>query len=144
MTHIVVNGKEYNIKYGFEATMRSGILKKLAHMSADGDTVDKIEMLADLLPEMVLVGLQKFHNAEFGYDYKTGDGKDEQIDKVYNLLDEYFDGEEADFMDLLDKLQAELMENGFLAKMLQKEQAKTKVKSIRKATEEPEQPMIEN
>lgn len=123
-----LGGTEYRIKYGFEATTRSGIIKKLARLTADEneDTLDRAQNVLEFLPEMVLVGLQRFHGDEFGYDYTTGDGKEKQINKVYGLLEDYFDEDGADFMELLSSLQAELTENGFLAKMLRDETEKVK------------------
>lgn len=135
MTTIKLGNKEYRIKYGYEATMRSGILKKLAQLSNAHGATAQIEATAEILPELLVVGLQKYHSDEFGFDYTTGEGKDEQIDRAYKLLDDYFDEEDADFEYLLGKLQTELMENGFLARLLQKEQSKAK-KSTSKDTAE--------
>jgi hypothetical protein len=77
--------------------------------------------MMEIVPEMILVGAQKFHSKEYGYDYKTEAGKEEAMSKIYALLDDYFEEEDADFSDLMESLQAELMENGFLAKMFKKE-----------------------
>ena len=44
--------------------------------------------------------------------------------KVYALLDEYFDGEDGDVEKLFGDLQNELLENGFLSKILRKESEK--------------------
>ena len=116
---------QYSIYYGYEATVRSGIIKKLAAMSRSNneatDNFDKIEVVLDILPELLLVGLQKFHKNEYGYNYKTEEGKEEALDKVYSLLDDYFETEDADFSELLETLQNQLTENGFLAKILKKE-----------------------
>lgn len=126
MTTLKIGDIEYKIKYGFEATMRSGVLKRLASLNESENSMDQIETMSNLLPELLLVGLQKYHREEFYYDYVTGEGKEEQIDKVFGLLDEYFDGEDSDFMALVNVLQKELTENGFLAKMLRQEQSKKK------------------
>lgn len=119
---------QLSVRYGYEATVRSGIIKRLAGLTkSGGDTFDKVEAMMEIIPELLLVGLQKFHSKEYGYNYKTEEGKDEALSKVYGLLDDYFDEEDADFSFLLDTLQNELMENGFLAKVMAKE-----VKAIQK------------
>ena len=74
------------------------------------------------LPEIMLVGLQKFHREEFGYNYDTKEGKDEAFEKVSQLVDDYFDGEDADFKGLFNSLEEELLHNGFLSSMFNEEQ----------------------
>jgi translation elongation factor EF-G len=60
--------------------------------------------------------------------------KEAQMDKVYELLDSYFDEEDSDLEKLYTALQSELIENGFLSKMFREEQAKAKtVKAVKKA-----------
>lgn len=58
----------YEIKFGIEATTKSGILKKIKEVQqssddevqqSDGDFVDDIEMMLNMVPEFLLVGLQK-------------------------------------------------------------------------------------
>lgn len=134
MTTITFGDVTYKIKYGYKATMKSGILKRLVALNANETAIDQIETMSNLLPELLLAGLQKYHGEEFAYDYDTGEGKEEQIDKIYDLLDDYFDGEDSDFMALVNILQKELMENGFLAKMLRQEQEKQRGKKVLKTT----------
>lgn len=122
MLHLKLGKAELSIRFGYEATVRSKILKKLATMTTEeGDGYDKATRMMEIVPEMILVGAQKFHSKDFGYDYKTEEGKEEALSKVYELLDDYFDEEDADFASLLESLQKELMENGFLAKVFKKE-----------------------
>ena len=117
--------KNYEIKFGIEATTKSGILKKIkeiqqssddeAQQSSD-DFVDEIEMILNMLPEFLLVGLQKRHKDEFGYDYNTNKGKEEATAKVCELIDEYTDQEDSSIRELFEELIKEVMQNGFFKK----------------------------
>lgn len=124
MTILKLGKKNLKIKFAYESVARSGILKKFAEFVASresGNNLDVLDSLMEFLPEVILVGAQKYHRDEFGYNYKTGEGKEEALSKVYTLLDDYFDGDNVDFDKLFGSLQGELLENGFLAKMFQKE-----------------------
>ena len=134
---VVKLGKtQLSVRYGYEATVRSGIIKRLAGLTkSGGDTFDKVESMMEIVPELLLVGLQKFHSDQYGYNYKTEEGKDAALSKVYALLDDYFEEDDADFSYLLDTLQNELMENGFLAKVMAKE-VKAAKKTEKKEAEE--------
>ena len=82
MTKLKFGEKELQIKFGYEATVKSGIIKKVA--------------------------------------------------KVYAMLDDYFDGEDADVQALYNALLTELLENGFLSKLLKAEQKEAEKKTPRK------------
>lgn len=124
MTTIKIGKKEFNIKYGYEATVKNGIIKKLVSLGEENGNMESIEKILLLLPELLLAGLQKYHADEYGFDYKNSDQKEKQMAKVYALLDEYFDGEDGDVEKLFGDLQNELLENGFLSKILRKESEK--------------------
>lgn len=124
MTTIKIGEKEFNIKYGYEATVKNGIIKKLVSLGEENGNMESIEKILLLLPELLLAGLQKYHADEYGFDYKNSDQKEKQMAKVYALLDEYFDGEDGDVEKLFGDLQNELLENGFLSKILRKESEK--------------------
>lgn len=124
MLNLKLGKAQLSIRFGYEATVRSKLLKKMAAMSVEREgeeTFDRMDAMMEIVPEMILVGAQKFHSKDYGYDYKTEAGKEEAMSKIYALLDDYFEEEDADFSDLMESLQAELMENGFLAKMFKKE-----------------------
>ena len=124
MLNLKLGKAQLSIRFGYEATVRSKILKKLAALTVEKegeDNFDRMGLMMELVPEMILVGAQKFHSKDYGYDYKTEVGKEEALSKIYELLDDYFEEEDADFSTLLESLQNELMENGFLAKMFKKE-----------------------
>lgn len=136
MLKIKFGETELSIKYGYEVTAKSGVLKKLIAVDEMGigekkddkevDMAGALDAIMSLLPELVLAGVQKFHKDEYGYNYLTGEGKEEQLDKIYALLDDYFDTEDADFQELYGDLQKELLDNGFLASMFRAEKAKSK------------------
>ena len=136
MLKIKFGETELSIKYGYEVTAKSGILKKLIAVDEMGlgdkkdekevDMAGALDAIMSILPELVLAGVQKFHKEEYGYNYLTGEGKEEQLDKIYALLDDYFDTEDADFQELYGDLQKELLDNGFLASMFRAEKAKSK------------------
>jgi hypothetical protein len=125
MMKLQLGEKEYQIKFGYEATLKSRILSRMANASVsaeeDGKNLEKVEDLLLLLPDVILVGLQKFHKDEFGYDYDTKEGRDERLNKVFCLLDDYFDTDDADVMSLYSELQEEMLQNGFLSKMFREE-----------------------
>ena len=124
MLKLKLGKAQLSIRFGYEATVRSKILNRLAETITEGDdsdNFDRLTIMMELVPELILVGAQKFHFKDYGYDYKTGEGKEEALSKIYGLLDDYFEEEDADFSTLFASLQSELMDNGFLAKMLKKE-----------------------
>lgn len=127
----------YEIKFGIEATTKSGILKKIKEIQQSSDDeaqqpsddfVDEIEMILNMLPEFLLVGLQKRHKDEFGYDYNTNKGKEEATAKVCELIDEYTDQEDSSIRELFEELIKEVMQNGFFKKEVLQMKAKKEAK----------------
>lgn len=107
----------YEIKFGIEATTKSGILKKIKEVQqSSDDSIDNIEMMLTMVPEFLLVGLQKRHKDEFGYDYNTNEGREEATAKVCELIDEYTDQEDSSIRELFENLLKEVMQNGFFKK----------------------------
>lgn len=127
MLNLKIGDKEFQIKYGYKATAQNGTLIKLAKFENIDDEAERLDKMLKFLPEMLLVGLQKFHTKEFGF--ANDDEKKKQLEKIYDLLDTYFDDEDGDILDLYGQLQNELFENGFLKKLLSQEQEKTKKSS---------------
>ena len=84
------------------------------------------------MPEILLVGLQ-VHHKDFRYDYDTKDGKDEQMDKAFDLIEKYTESSDSDVMDLFNGLQEALLEDSFLANMFRKEKAKAEKNAEQKA-----------
>ena len=131
MTKIKIGKKEYNIFFAMQPTVQSGIVGKLAEV--EGRKEWGTENFGDFLAtvtELLLVGLQKNYKDEFGYNYLTGEGKDEALAKAYDLMDQLAEDEgDYDYTDLYADLEEELLENGFFKKLFQKEQEKEEKKS---------------
>ena len=124
---IMINGKELHIKFGYKPTLKERIISRVVKLSKfkdDDGTIDmeKMEDLLDFLPEMLLVGLQ-VHHKEYRYDYDTKAGKQEQLEKMYDLIDKGFSTEESNPIELFNSLQEALTEDSFLASLFRKEQA---------------------
>ena len=134
---IKIDGKDYKIKFGYKPTLKELVISKVvkfSEMSDENGEVDmeKLEELLLYLPEILLVGLQVNHE-DFRYDYDTKDGKDEQLDKVFDLIDKYTENSDSSVMDLFNGLQEALLEDSFLANMFRKEKAKAGKNAEQKA-----------
>lgn len=125
MTKINFGDKELNIKYGYAATVKSGIIADLMSMDKIGSDMDSVEKILMFMPKLLLVGLQKNHKDEYGCNLDSEDDTEKAMDKVYDLLDDYFEND-GDVQTLFMALQEELMSNGFLSKMAR---GKKKVKA---------------
>ena len=124
---ITLNGKEYTVKFGYKAVVESKIIQKLVALETGNTTeLEAVDKILGFLPEFLLVGLQKFHKDEFGF--ANEDEKKDRLDKVFDLLDDYFEDENGgDFKDLYQGLSKELEDNSFLSKLLTQEaQAQSK------------------
>lgn len=134
MLKIKVNDKEYTIKFGYEPTLKSRLLSRVAKMTVNmkqdaEENLEQIENMLLFVPEMVLVGLQKFHSDEFGYNLDTNDGYEEAKNKAFSLVGDYVDTGDVDITDFFTELQEELTANGFLKKMFEKEVEKAQATS---------------
>lgn len=123
------NGKTYKVKFGYGVLTQSDILTQVSSMGAINNPKDMIKML----PELILVGLQKKHKDEFGYE--TEEEKKIAYDKVCDLLDDYEDESTEENphngFTLFEKASQELEKNGFLSGM---------VKAMEKSEEEKKLP----
>ena len=124
MTKIKLGEKELNIKFGYEATYKSGIIAKIVQLDQIEDGIEQVNAVLMLLPELILVGAQKFHEKEFGYDPNNEEQKEKQMKKVFSMLDDYFDQEDADGNMLYEALLTEILGNGFLSKLHNQERKK--------------------
>ena len=124
MKKIKIGSKEYSIYFAMQPTVQSGVIGKLAKLENIKEwSADNLCDFLEPLTELLLVGLQKFHKDEFGYNYLSGEGKDEALSKAYELMDQLAEDEgEYDYTELFADLNTELLENGFFAKLFQKEQ----------------------
>lgn len=116
---VKLGGKEYTIQFAIRPSLKSHILQDIMK-TKDMEYISSMEdILLETLPKTLLVGLQMHHNEEFGYDYKTNEGYDEQLEKVSNILYDAIDTNEINCMDLFADMQKEMMTNGFLAQMME-------------------------
>jgi len=125
MTKIKIGKNEYSIYFAMQPTVQSGIVSKLAALETRKDWgVENFGDFLAILTELLLVGLQKNHKDEFGYNYLTGEGKDEALSKTFDLMDQFAEDTDSDYdyTDLFADLNEELLENGFFKKLFQKEQ----------------------
>lgn len=132
---IKLNGKEYTVKFGYAPVYQNRIIPRVVGMGGQGDELEAIDNMLGFLPEFLLVGLQKFHADEFGFDFDDKEAKEKQLVKMYDLLDDYLDPENEegkDIMSLYDDLTAELEKNSFLSKLLAKEDQAAKKKPTKK------------
>jgi hypothetical protein len=97
-------------------------------MSEKDGNMEMIEDMLLFIPEVLLIGLQKEHKEEYGYNLDTREGYEEKKGKVFALVAELLDNDEVDAIDLFNELQEEMTKNGFLRKMFEKE--------VEKATEQ--------
>lgn len=139
MYKLKIKEKEYDIKFGYKPTLKANLISRMvqagnhvAQVEQEADTLPQVEEMLLLIPEIILVGLQKNHKEEFGYDCDTEEGKTTALDKVFEMMDEYFESEEADILQLYNDLQKEMLSEGFLKSMFQREMAEQK-KSNKKA-----------
>lgn len=133
MLNLVFGDKEYNIKFGYKATVRTGLVNKVIAMEDDKITdEDRISKGLLILPEMLLVGLQHEHEDEFGFNYDSEEEKEKKIDSIMDMLDVYFDNENSDFYELFNSLQEEMLNNGFLAAMFRQQLKEAEQKKTRK------------
>lgn len=132
---IKLGGKEYTVKFGYAPVVKNKIIPRLVGMEQQGEGLEVIDNMLEFLPEFLLVGLQKFHADEFGFDFDNKEAKEKQLVKVYDLLDDYFDPENeegGDLQSLYNDLSAEMEKNSFLSKMLAKEAQTAKKKPTKK------------
>lgn len=129
MLILKIGDKELKVKYGYEATLKARLLSKMAKKEAAKNGESNTETTEDMLlflPEFLLIGLQKFHVDEYGFNWETGEGKEKQIDKMFSLIEDYFDNnEDADAITLYNELTKEMLNNGFLKSQFQKELKKS-------------------
>lgn len=131
---VKLGGKEYTIQFATRPSLKSHILQDVMKIQDMEDISSMEDILLETLPKTLLVGLQMYHNEEFGYDYKTNKGYDEQLEKVSNILYDAIDTNEVNCMDLFADMQKEMMTNGFLAQMMESLERAQKQEKEKKKT----------
>lgn len=139
-----IGDKEFSIKFGYKPTLKERLISRIVKMSnANGkkeneneeeneNSTEKMEQLEDLLlflPEILLIGLQ-VHHPEYRYDYDTKEGKEEQLEKAFDLIDEYSTSENADLMKLFNDFQEEMNSDSFLSRLFQKAEEAEKAEEV--------------
>lgn len=135
MLNLKIGEKELKITFGYEATLKSRLLSRMAKMSVtlgenEGD-LEKVEDMLLFIPEVMLVGLQKNHE-EYRYNLDTKEDYEEKKNMAFSLVAEYLDDGENDAIELFNQLQEEMMKNGFLKKMFENEVEKAQKNSDKK------------
>ena len=115
MITLKVNNKDYKLVFGYGALLKTDILDRIQNSNKEG-----LKGAISLLPELLLVGLQKRHKDEFGWE--TESEKEVALDKVYDILDEYesesTEDNPQDGFTLLQQMNDELGKNGFLSRIM--------------------------
>lgn len=129
-----IGEKDLNIKFGYKPTLKERLVSRVVKASKTDQedevgNVEKIEDLLLFLPEILLVGLQ-VHHEEYRYNYDTKEGKEEQLDKVFDLIDEYSMSENGDLMKLFADLQDEMKNDSFLARLFRQEETAEKAEEV--------------
>lgn len=123
-----VDGKEYKVKYGYGVLANTDLIDRISSLGTQESGSEVFKNMIETLGELILVGLQKYHKDEFGYD--TDSEKEEVLSKVYDILDEYEDEsteeEEKNCYTLFEKATEELMNNGFLSKVMKAEESQNR------------------
>lgn len=121
-----IGEKELKIKFGYKPTLKERLISRIVKTSRTNgeDEIENMEKIEDLLlflPEILLIGLQ-VHHKEYRYDYDTKEGKEEQLEKAFDLIDEYASSDDADLMKLFNDLQEEMKTDSFLASLFRQEE----------------------
>lgn len=118
-----VHGKEYMVRFTNRMLCEGDILDKVTNTFTDEDLATPKSIISKMIrttAELLLVGLQKYHSKEFGY--KSDETKQERIEQVIDLLDDYEDESTDDHpqsaFTLYTDLQEELGKIGFLSAIL--------------------------
>lgn len=126
-----INDKEYKVEFGYKPTIKSRIIGELVRKESNARTesendFDGIEDMLVFLPKLLLIGLQKNHYEEFGYEDYDKEPSEKQLDDMFDLIDCYCSsGEENDAITMFNLLEEELLKNGFLRSVFRQEVAKT-------------------
>ena len=136
MLTLRIKEKDYQLKFGYKAIGKSGILKEVVairKMLADkkkdipdgteedgSEMVDMIGDIFDITSRLVLAALQKY-NPDYRVAYDSPVSVNAGIEKVYDFMDDYMDEEDSmDITTLFSELVNELFNNGFLSRKSEK------------------------
>lgn len=136
---ITVENKEYTLKFGLKATLKTHLITKVAKAESQEteNDLELVERVLEVIPEMLLVGLQVNHFDEFGFDYDNEDEKNAKLDLAYNLLEKYL-SEGNDFAVLYQEMEEDLLKNSFLSGLFNKEMNEQTKKTKKSSTSKTE------
>lgn len=136
---ITVENKEYTLKFGLKPTLKTHLITKVAKAESQEteNDLELVEKVLEIIPEMLLVGLQVNHFDEFGFDYDNEDEKNAKLDLAYNLLEKYL-GEGNDFAELYQEMEEDLLKNSFLSGLFNKEMSEQTKKTKKSSTSKTE------
>lgn len=121
MFSFTVAGKEYKVRFGYKVLCSTDLIDRVANISNHNGDEHPIQNIMSTIAELLLAGLQKNHEDEFGWT--TESEKEQALNKVYDLLDSYEDestpDDSHDGFTMFTMLNEELMKNGFLSKTQQ-------------------------
>lgn len=113
-----VGEKTYKIQFGYRVLCETNLIDRIVSLSQQSN----VQTVLQIVPELILAGLQKKHSEDFGYE--TEDEKINALRKVYDLMDDYeeesTEEHPQDCYSLFEDIQAELMKNGFLSQTTKK------------------------
>lgn len=133
-----IHGKEYKVRFTYRTVCEGDILDKISDATNfEGLNLGgMIARISKATAELLLVGLQKYHSDEFGYS--TEEEKNERIDELLDLFDDYedesTDEHEQSAATLFSDLQEELQKNGFLSAMMTAIEETSKAEKIAEQT----------
>ena len=133
-----IHGKEYKVRFTYRTVCEGDILDKISD-ATDFEGLGirgMIERISKATAELLLVGLQKYHSKEFGYN--TDEEKAQRIEEMLDLFDDYEDESteehEQSAATLFTDLQEELQKNGFLSAMMTAVEQTAKAEQIAEQT----------
>lgn len=106
-----VGDRDFKIRFDYRALARTDVLSRAEGLANVTDMSKVIEDTAEFL----LVGLQKYHADEFGWE--TDAERDDALDKVYALMDD-MDDAGVSVLDIFNEISEELVKCGFLSQLL--------------------------
>lgn len=136
MLKLNIGDRELKVKFGYEPTLKNRIISKVAKYEnaiGGGENLEAVEDMLLFLPEFLLTGLQVYHKDDYKFNWTTGEGKDEQLSKMFELIEQYCNSEkeDEDAISLYQKLTQEMLNDGFLKSMFRKEMEKAGQKSTK-------------
>lgn len=122
MYELKVNDKIYKVRFGYYELYQNDLMDRFFEaMDGGADNASAtIKNLMGLTGELLLAGLQYYHDDEFGYDPESQTERKQMLRKACRLVDDYEEehvAEEKGGFDLFNDLQAELEKNNFLSRI---------------------------